>query len=145
MFPATAGKKELARKLRAQGNSVPEIARTVGMAEATVRGWVRDIPPSPRVHRMGTERAKEVRDLHFGPVRERARQMRGLGLSCKEIARVLDVTPTTVSLWTAKPRTNYVKVPPELKVWNRKMRRAGVSADERRRLIAEARRTEQAA
>lgn len=140
MMPLNAGKKELARKMRQEGYSVPEIARAVERSEQTTRGWVRDIPPGERTKRLGTDTIREERLRRSEPLRKRAKEMRDLGISCKEIAALVGVTDKTVSVWTAKPRF-VVKVPEHLRLWNRKMTRCGVPPNERQKLIDDAMRS----
>lgn len=145
MLDHNAGKKELARKMRSDGYSVPEIARAVEMSEATARLWVRDIAPGERTRRLGTYAASAERQRFFGPLRKRAKEMRALGMSCKEVAAIVGVSDKTVSDWTKKPRSAVKPLPQHLRTWNDKMRKAGIRAVERQRLIDEAIRSERTA
>ena len=83
--------KERARDLRRQGLSVRQIAAELDLTSIkTVQTWVRGVPPPAWTLR---PRAKDAE-------RSRARELRAEGLTYDEIARELQVSKSSISLWT---------------------------------------------
>jgi transposase-like protein len=93
--------KEQARDMRRAGMSVSRIAHELGVhSTSVVQRWVADLPPPPWTRRPN---AKDDDRL-------RARELRLEGGSLKEIARELEVAPSTVSVWVRD-----LPVPPGLR------------------------------
>ena len=86
----SAETKAEARRLRATGMSVRQIAETLGVRSSSpVQRWVADLPAPGWT---GRPNAKDE-------LRERARTLRGEGYSLKNIAAALGVATSTVSVW----------------------------------------------
>ena len=83
--------KERARELRRQGMSVKQIVAELGLHSThTVQDWVMGVPPPAWTRR---PRAKDEE-------RARARELRSQGLTYDEIASELNVSKSSISLWT---------------------------------------------
>jgi len=83
--------KDLARDMRRSGMSVSQIANALGgRPESTVRGWVAGIPAPEWTRR---PRSKDAE-------RDEARVLRREGRTYDEIAARLNVSKSSVSLWT---------------------------------------------
>ena len=83
--------KERARELRRQGMSVKQIVAELGLTSThIVQDWVHGVPPPAWTHR---PRAKDAE-------RARARELRSQGLTYDEIATELQVSKSSISLWT---------------------------------------------
>jgi predicted transcriptional regulator len=55
-----------ARELRAEGRSVKEIERALGVARSSVSRWVRDVPLGEAQRRRLCERSKRANKLPYG-------------------------------------------------------------------------------
>ncbi len=83
--------RERAIELRLAGKSLREIKQITGVTSNSRLGEaLRDVPPPPWTRR---SRAKDH-------LREKARELRALGYTYLEIASELDVSKSSVSLWT---------------------------------------------
>ena len=83
--------KQCARQLRREGMSVKQIVAAMGLQSThTVQDWVLGVPPPAWTRR---PRAKDAE-------RARARELRTQGLTYREIAKKLNVSKSSISLWT---------------------------------------------
>lgn len=87
---ATEGTKRRARELRMAGLSVAQIAEEMGLrSHSMIWRWVADLPVPEWTRR---PRAKDE-------LRARARELRAQGANYAEIASILGVSKSSVSLW----------------------------------------------
>lgn len=84
--------REEARQLRAQGVSIRQIGKELGVSRETIRQWcASDAPANPRTK-------------HSPEVKERYWELRKSGLSIRKAAKELALSKGTVQCWEDKAR-----------------------------------------
>jgi transposase len=122
--------REMARKLRREAHSVPEIAAELGVAKSTAYQWVRDIPLNAemrrvlfaREHASDAEHAKMMAEARWAEYRqERDRRRAAVSASAAESIRALTAEDivrlgaliywcegTKAKPWKRNPRVTFI-------------------------------------